>query len=462
MNTDAMKKRIIITTMLGAFWVPFIATSVNVALPAIAKEFDASPSILGWIISSSLLATAMFVLPIGKLSDVYGRKNMMLLGTILLTLTSLLCGLSHSITTLIILRSIQGIGGAMMAATVVSIVTSAFPPGERGKALGINVAFTYFGLSASPFISGIIVNNFNWRGIFYFSIPIGLVLLVMILMIDQEWKEDDNKTIDYPGSLIYAAAVFFLIWGLSNFNSSGYGKVAFSAGILMLVLFGIFEMKTDYPLLDLRALKSNKVLIFSSVASFINYGSTFSISFMMSLYLQYIKGFDPQYTGMILLIQPAIQAVFSPVSGVLSDRMDPQYVASAGMALISVSLFFLSMLGMDTPTYLIVILLMVIGAGFALFASPNTNSIMSSVERKNYGVAAGILSTARTVGQTFSMATTALITSFYFGNMKISAQTGGLFIQSFKTTFIIFAGLCLLGIWASLARGKRENTDTTF
>ncbi|MCR3923047.1 MAG: MFS transporter, partial [Firmicutes bacterium] len=253
--------------------------------------------------------------------------------------------------------------------------------------------------------------------------------------------------------------IFTLIWGLSNVSNGMYGIISLITGIFVLVLFGIIELRSEFPLLDVRALKSNRVLIFSSLAAYINYSSTFAISYMMSMYLQYIKGIEPQYTGMILLIQPAMQAIFSPIAGVLSDKMDPQYVASAGMALITISLFLLSLLGINTQIYLMIMLLGVLGVGFALFSSPNTNSVMSSIERKDYGVAAGILSTARTVGQSFSMAMTALITSFYLGNQTITAETSGLFIQSFKTIFIIFAILCLFGIWASLARGKRAEKD---
>ena len=455
MVDSKLKRLIIITTMIGAFWTALIVTSANVALPTIGREFNASPYMLSWIISSSLLATAMFVIPIGKLSDIYGRKKTMFVGTVILTITSLLCGLSNSITLLIVFRSIQGIGGAMLTTTVLSIVTSAFDPGERGKALGISVACTYIGLSTGPFISGLIVHNFNWRGIFFFSIPIGLILLLLISKIDQEWKELDSKKIDYIGSVIYAVAIITMIWGLSNLNKTVYARYSLLAGIITLCFFVWFEFKTDSPLLDLRTMKSNKVLVFSSLAAFINYSSTFAISYMMSLYLQSIKGLNPQTAGLILLVQPSFQAIFSPVAGVLSDRIDPQYVSSTGMALIAVSLLLLSLIGVNTPLFLIIMLLGIIGTGFALFSSPNVNSVMSSVAKHEYGVASGILSTARTVGQSFSMAMTALITSLYLGSKMITPETSGLFIQSFKVTFILFSILCLFGIAASLARGKR-------
>ncbi|NLP36390.1 MAG: MFS transporter [Firmicutes bacterium] len=448
------RKLITITTMLGAFWVPLIVTSANVALPTIGREFNAAPAALSWVISAMLLTIAMTVLPIGRISDLYGRKKVLSIGALILSFSSLLCATANSIVFLIIFRALQGLGGAMVTTTVVSIVTAAFPAGERGKALGINVAATYVGLSAGPFISGLIVDNFHWRGIFYLFVPIGLVLFFLTTRIKQEWKTSAEK-VDIVGALIYAVAIFALVWGLSNLNSTAYAGWILIGGVLVLILFGLFESRSSSPLLDVRTLKSNRMLIFSSLTAFINYSSTFAISYLMSLYLQDVRGISAQYAGFILLIQPIFQAVFSPLSGVISDRAEPRYVASLGMTLITISLFFLSFLGTNSPILAVVILLGTIGIGYALFSPPNANSIMSSVEPKQYGVASGILSTARTVGQSFSMAITTLISSFYLGQETISAQTADLFVRGFQKTFLLFSILCLLGVLTSLARGKR-------
>ncbi|NLM45224.1 MAG: MFS transporter [Firmicutes bacterium] len=460
-NTKVM---ITLATMLGAFWAPFVFTSVNVALPTIGLEFNAAPAVLSWILSATLLSTAMFVIPIGKLSDVYGRKKTLLIGSVILTVTSFLCGTAPSIPLLIFYRSLQGIGGAMLTTTVISIVTAAFPPAERGKALGINVACTYIGLSAGPFLGGFIVQNLNWRGIFFLSVPIGIVLLLLTLGIRQEWKEQNSEKLDYAGSLLYAMAILAVVWGLSNLNSNPAAKYTLLAGVLLMLVFGMHQFRVRAPLLDLRTMKKNKVLVFSSLAALINYSSTYAISYMMSLFLQSVQGIDAQTSGLILLIQPAFQALFSPVAGILSDRFEPQYVASAGMGLIAVCLFCLGMINAATPLYLIVFLLAAIGTGFALFSSPNVNSIMSSVGRRLYGVASGLIATARTVGQSFSMAITAFLTTYYLGSRTITAETAGLFVSSFRTTFTFFSLFCLLGVFASLARGKRgmlpEQADT--
>jgi EmrB/QacA subfamily drug resistance transporter len=455
-ENSANKRLIIAATLLGAFWAPLLMTAANVALPAIGSEFKAAPHILSWVVSSTLLVTAMFVLPAGRISDIYGRKKIMLLGTAILTVTSLLCGLAGSVYFLIFCRSIQGIGAAMLSVTVISIVTSAFPPGERGKALGINVAATYIGLSASPFFSGLVTQYYSWRHIFFISVPIGLLLMLILLAIKKEWREADALKLDYTGSLVYAAAILAVIWGLTNLKTSVYAPFILLAGIVVLFVFVYLEFRVPNPLMDMARMKNNRVLVFSSLAAFINYSSTFAISYMMSLYLQYIKGISPQYTGMIMFVQPAFQAVFSPVAGMLSDKKDPQYVASVGMGLIAVCLFGMGLFDADTPLLPAIILLALIGTGFAIFSSPNVNSVMGSVAGRDYGIASGILATARTVGQSFSMAVSALIVSFYLGQNDITKETAALFVRSFKTTFFLFAALCFLGIWASLARGKRE------
>lgn len=457
MLPNRKRRFLLITTLLGTFWAAYNFTSVNVAIPTIAMEFNASASSASWIITSTLLVTSMVVLPVGRLSDLHGRKKTLFYGVIILTIATILCALASSVTMLVIFRGILGIGGAMVATSIIAIISSAFPVQSRGKVLGINIAFTYMGLSASPFISGWIIQQFGWRYIYYFTFPIGLLLLWMISRIKDEWKAEEKVHLDYTGAWIYALGILSIIWGLINLTDNKIGPAVLFIGIALMVIFGRFEMRTKIPLIDIRTLKSNRVLIFATLASFINYGSTYAISFMMSLYLQYIHGFDPGYTGTILLVQPAVQSLFSPFAGFLSDRVDPRYVASSGMAIITACLFLLSGFDQNTPVWNMVIIFAFIGIGFALFSSPNTNSIMSSMDPNQYGIASGILSTARTVGQSFSMAITALIISLYIGSQSIYTAEKAAFSQSFRTTFLLFSFFCFIGVLASMARGKKEN-----
>ena len=457
MNTNVNRKIILLISTLGAFWAPFITSSVNIALPHIGRDLAIGSSLLNWITSSTILAIAIFILPVGKLSDLLGRRKIMLLGTLILTGSSLFCSIAQSINFLLFSRVLQGIGSSMISISIISIVCSVFPPKERGKALGLNVACTYIGLSLGPIIGGAIISYTSWRGIFLFSLPIGIILSLLlwsILSDDEPCKE--NETFDIKGSILYGLTIFMIIFGLSNLLLQPWSKYILLLGIASVFLFIYVESKVQYPILNVSVLKSNRVLIFSSLASMINYSSTFAIGYLLSLYLQLVKNLEPGIAGMILLTQPALQSLLSPLAGRLSDKIAPQILASMGMALITVGLLLFSFFNETTSTIVIIILLGMVGVGFALFSSPNTNAIMTSVDKQYYGVASGIIGTARTVGQSFSMSLTALISSIFLGNAQLTREAIPGFLMSFNVTFIILAFLCLLGVFASLARGRTE------
>jgi len=460
LNDNVNKNIILLVSTLGAFWAPFITSSVNIALPYIGRDFAIGSSMLNWVTSSTILAIAIFILPVGKLSDLLGRRKIMFVGTLILTVSSLFCGIAQSITFLLFSRVFQGIGSAMISISVISIVCSVFPPKERGKALGINVACTYIGLSLGPIIGGAIITYTSWRGIFLFSLPIGVILsLLLFNILSDDEQREGKESFDGKGSILYGLSIFMIIFGLSNLLLHPWSKYILLLGIASIFLFIYIEDKVQNPILNVNVLKSNRVLIFSSLASMINYSSTFAISYLMSLYLQLVKHLDPSTAGMVLLTQPALQALLSPLAGRLSDKVAPQILASIGMAFITLGLLLFSFFDKNTSVFVIILLLGMIGVGFALFSSPNTNAIMTSVDKQYFGVASGIIGTARTVGQSFSMSLTALISSIFLGNAQLTDKTIPGFLMSFKTSFIILAILCLFGVFASLARGKSSSKN---
>lgn len=453
MDSQLNKKIVLIVTTLGAFITPFMASAVNVALPSISKEFMLSPVILNWIALSFSLATALFILPFGRLADIIGRKRLLIWGMSAFSIASSLCGISFNPAMLIIARALQGVSAATISVTVVSILTSVYSPGERGRVLGLNVTATYTGLSMGPFLGGFLTKYMGWRSLFLIVVPIGVIIVILLFKLKGEWAEAKDEKFDYVGSVIYAVTLLGIIGGLSLIHSP-LGLVLIVIGAISIVIFGILESKIKEPILDMALIRGSKVLTMSSLAALINYSATFAISYLLSLYLQYIKGFDSAQAGVILIAQPVVMALFSPIAGRLSDKIEPQKVASIGMALTTVGLGFFTLLSKDTSIIYIISGLMILGFGFALFSSPNTNAVMSSVEKKYYGVASGILGAARNVGQSLSMGIASFTLAFYMGNEQFTTGNNPNFIIAVKVTFAILTLLCFMGIFASIARGK--------
>jgi EmrB/QacA subfamily drug resistance transporter len=439
---------------MTSFLTPFMGSSINIALPAIGSEFSMDAISLSWVVSAYLLASAVFLLPIGRVADIYGRKKILLLGIIIFTVFSFLLAIATSSALIIALRALQGLGSAMIFGTGVAILTSAFPARERGRALGINVASVYLGLSLGPFLGGILTESFGWRSIFLINVPLGLIVVFMILWkLKGEWAEAQGEKFDFTGSIIYGISLISFMYGLSILPD--LSAVWFLAiGVLCLLAFIWWEMKSSSPILNLNLIRRNMVFAFSNIAALINYSATFAVAFLLSLYLQYTQGMSAQTAGIILIAQPIVMAIVSPLAGRLSDKIQPRIIASLGMALTAAGLLYFSFIDADTTIAVIILGLVIVGLGLALFSSPNTNAIMSSVENKYYGVSSAILSTMRMVGNILSMGIVTVLFAVFIGRVEITPEYYAPFLDSMKVTFVVFAVLCFLGIFASLARGR--------
>jgi MFS family permease len=362
---------------------------------------------------------------------------------------------SGSITTLIILRVFQGISSALIFGTSMAILTSVFQPGERGKAIGINITATYLGLSLGPVIGGLLTHYFGWRSIFAFLVPFGVVSLILIQRkIKTEWAEAIGEKFDWRGSVIYGLALASFMYGFSRLPSST-GWICIVLAVLMAVLFLLFENKINNPVFDIRLIMKNRVFAFSAVAALINYSATSAIGFFISLYLQYLKGLDARTAGLIMISQPIAMTLLSPLAGKLSDKKNPGAIASVGMGITASGLILLCFVTSETSDYIIVLLLLLMGIGFGLFSSPNSNAIMSSVEKRHLGVASGVVGTMRMVGQMMSMGIAMMLISLYIGKLTINPATYPGLISAMRTGFIIFSILSVFGIFASLARHEK-------
>lgn len=453
-KNNAIKQAVLISIMVSALLPSFMSSSVTVALPSIGQELGMNAAALSWISTAYLLAAAAFLVPFGRAADIYGRKRIFLCGVALLTLTSLLCTFSQSEWQLIALRALQGIGGCMLSSTGIAIVSSAYPDGERGKALGMIGVTSYVGMTVGPPLGGILTEHFGWRSIFWVSTLLGVIIIFTVLkFMKAEWTEAKGERFDIGGTLIFSTSLIALLCGFT-FLRSIYGLYLLVAGIAGIVLFGIWASKVKNPVVNISLYKDNKLFIFSTFAALINYGITFVISYLLSLYLQYVTGISPQFAGIVLITQPIMQAIFSPFAGRLSDRIEPRRVSSMGMILNGLGLCLFIFLGKDTPLILIIIGLILEGLGCAFFISPNQNAVMTSVDKRSYGVASGILATMRFIGQMICMGIATLSMTAYVGNIQITPQIFPAFLKSIHTTFVIMIVLCVFGIYASMTRKR--------
>ncbi len=447
-------KLILWITTIASYMTAFMGSSINIALPVIGEEFNANALLLSWLSTAYIVTTAALLMPVGKLTDIYGRTKFFKSGIILFTAGSILSAVSFNTIMLLVFRIIQGIGSSFIFSCSTAILVSVFPQSQRGRVLGINTAAVYTGLSSGPFLGGLITQNLSWRGIFYINALIGIALIITnIIYLKHEWQEFEDHKYDYRGAVVYILSIVLLMISVSFFpKPAGYLLLAVS--VFSFVLLYSVESNTAHPVFNITLFRSNKTFTMSNTAALINYSATFAISFLMSFYLQSVKMLSPEDAGIILITQPVMQALFSPMSGKLSDKTEPGYVASAGMGLLTIGLIIFCFLSKDTSYIVIVSNLAMMGFGFALFSSPNVNAIMSSVEKKYYGAASSTLASMRMIGQMFSMGIVIIIFSVFIGSEKISAANQDAFLTSLQTAFVLFSILCFLGIFASLARGK--------
>ncbi len=317
----------------SSFLTPFMASSINVAMPLIGKEFGLSAVTLGWVFTAYTMTAAMFLVPFGRIADLAGRKRIFALGLSFDIAGATIGALAPSAFLLILARAVQGVGGAMIFGTGVAILTSVYPPGARGHALGLNTAAVYSGLSLGPVLGGFIVHTLGWRSVFLVTVPIAATALALtIFRLKGEWADARGEGFDLAGAVIFGAGLVSLMSGFSRLPTP-LGIILTAAGLLALALFVGFELRLQAPLLDLRLFRHNRIFAFSNLAALFNYSATAAVAFLMSLYLQYIKGLPPQRAGLVLVAQPIVMALSSPFAGRLSDRTEPRLIASLGMAL---------------------------------------------------------------------------------------------------------------------------------
>jgi EmrB/QacA subfamily drug resistance transporter len=449
-----LRRSAVAIAMLSGFLTPFMSSSVNIALAAIGRTYPVSAATLGWVSTANILAAAALVVPFGRLADIVGRRRILLAGAVVFTAASAGAMLAGSIAELIAARAIQGVGASAMFGTGIAILTSVLPPGERGRALGLNTAAVYLGLSLGPFVGGWLTGALGWRSVFGAVVPVGVLMIVLLLVwLKGEWAGARGERYDLPGALLFVVLQVALLSGLTRLTSAT-GALLLVAGLAALAAFVWWEVRAPSPVLEMALLRRNTVFAMSSLAALINYAATAGVGFLLSLYLQYVRGLSPSQAGLVLIAQPVMMMLVSPFAGGLSDRVEPRFVASLGMGLSALGLGALAFIGLETPIALVAACLVVLGIGFGLFTSPNTNAIMGAVEPRHYGVASGFAGAMRLSGQAFSMGVAMLIFGVLLGNTPVKGAPPQLLVAGTRTVLALFALLCAVGVLPSLARGK--------
>lgn len=438
---------------LSSFVTPLMLSAVNVAIPDIAAALHVDAVVMSWVPTAYLLTSAIFLLPFGRLADLYGRRKIFMAGMVIVTLGSALAACANSATFLIACRLVQGFGAAMLFATGVAILSSIFPRERRGAAIGWSVSMVYLGLTCGPLIGGWIAGHMSWRAVFLVPVPFtASVVVLAMLKLRGEWKDEDARGFDPGSAVVYGVSICALMYGLSSLPE-WTGAVLIGAGMAGIAVFVHRSRSAAAPLFDVNIFIGNRVFAFSCLASLIAYSSTFGISYLMSLYLQYLKGLSPQSAGMVMVAQPVMMALFSPFSGRLSDRFEPRHIASLGMLLVSGGLAFLALLGEGSHLAHAVAGLMLVGFGFALFSPPNVHAIMSSVPPRHLGTASGSVGTARVLGQMLSMGIVTVIFSLFLGPVHLTPDRFPALSHSISGCFAVAACLSFAGAFLSLARG---------
>jgi len=451
------KKQISIMAIVAvtSFMGTFLVSSINIALPAIEKSFRLDAVSLTWVVTSFLLATGMFMLPVGRWGDIKGIRRIFKFGVIIFTLSSMLCSFAGSGLWLIIFRYIQGISAAFTTTTGPAILVVAFLPQYRGRVLGISVSSVYLGLAFGPLFGGLLTQYLGWRSIFFVATVLGILTtaITFIFLDKDELTENRGKKLDLKGTFFYMLGLVVLVYG-SSLIPAVSGWLMLGGGVLALVIFWILENRSSMPVIETKLFTQNRLFAYSNLAALINYSATSAIVFFLSLYLQKIKGMQPNAAGTVLVAQPIMMAIFSPIAGRLSDHMQPRYLSTLGMTLCSIGLAAFAFLSETTPIWFIVLMLIWVGLGFAFFSSPNMNTIMSSVNKTQYGLASGTAATMRVIGQITCMTIVTFFFASMFGNHAIKTVPNFLFLKVMKLGFISFSLISIAGIYFSYNRGK--------
>ncbi len=460
-RSDPVRKWYVMAAVaIGIFLATIDASIVNIALPILERDLRTDFAVVEWVVLAYLVTVTTLMLTIGRLGDMIGKKPLYAAGMAIFTISSVLCGLSQNIAMLIAFRVVQAAGAAMIMALGNAIITEAFPASERGKALGIGGLFVSVGIIAGPTIGGLILGTLSWHWIFFVNLPIGIVGVLMALRFIPAGKPPGGQRFDLPGAASLFVALLMLLLGLTIGQTIGFATTPvlafFGVFALFLTIFLVVETRSLQPMIDLRFFR-NPLFSINLATGFLAFISSAGTILLMPYYLQEVRRYDPLVAGLLLAVVPATVALVAPWAGSLSDRFGTRPLAAIGLGILVLGYAAASTLHINTGVLGYILRFIPIGLGIGCFQSPNNSAIMGAVPVERLGVASGLLSLTRTLGQTVGIATVAALwaarVTAHAGcsdASKTTAAPAAIQVTALNETLYVVVGLVAAALFLSL------------
>ena len=450
-------RTVLFAVCASQFVTPFMLSGVNAVLPILGEDLGLSVRQLSLMSTIYALGLAIAQLSSGRTGDVVGRRRLFLTGLGVFCLCTACIGFVQRFEVLITIRCLQGVGAALFSGSGLAILMTLAPANKRSTILGISTAAVYAGVSSGPAVAGLLAGLFGWRWLFW-GTAIAAVAAWMLVRhnLREEWRPGKGEPFDWPGFLCYGGFMLCLTLGGS---SPPHAFWALPGALCLLACYIRLEWRSPFPLLELRLFTRNRIFALSALAAFIRYASSFGLSFYFSMYLQGLRGLSVHDVGLFLTVQAATQMVVAPFAGRLADRYGAGPLSTLGLAVCAVGIGLATLIKLDTPLSLLMGIQVLLGAGFGIFAAPNTALIMASAGPRYLGQASGVTGAVRTGGMLVNMIIVTMTLGFFMGQAPLRPENASAFMDSMRLDFGIFAGLSMLALVCSLVRRRSSRGD---
>ena len=468
-SSPSYKWWVFATIAVGTFLSVVDHGSVLVALPNVESHFDTDLPTVQWIVVGYALAISVLILPMGRFGDIVGRKPVYIGGMVIFVIAAFFAGASPNLGLLIFFKVVQGVGSAMVQSSGIAMVVSSFPVTERGKALGTHLSVVGAGAIAGPAIGGLLVSAFDWRAVFFANVPIGVITIIismMILPLSKPEATAETQRFDWGGAVLSGLALLGFLLVVGNGDRLGWTSALIVSGSIATVVAGVvfvrWELRSSAPMLDMRLFK-RKVFGFGVAAGWFSFLGSSAARFMMPFYLQRVLELSPREVGFLLIPPAMCMVMLGPITGRLSDQFGWRVLTVGGLSVSATAWFIMAFtLTEASPELLIVVMLMAQSTGTALFNSPNNSSILSAVDRSQYGVVSALTQLVRNSANVTSIAISTTVVVAVMGAKgvepsldAVNSDVADAFVTGLKYAFLMLGGLLMIGITFALLRGER-------